>query len=133
MYYYSHMKFENEIVLNIHCYIVEIQNEKPKHKTDSGEEVERGLKHREGNHDEDLMCRPRAEMNASPPEQLPPIPAPSHPPPLQQTLRDSFSLLSRLRLSFKVPAVVLRHLQSARFLYAVTRSLHLKLHSALLM
>ena len=68
-------------------------------KEPRGEEVERGLKHRERNHDEDLTCRPRAEMNAPPPEQLPPIPAPFHPPPLQRTSRGSFSLLSRPRLS----------------------------------
>ena len=86
MYYCSHMKFENEIVLNIHCYTVEIEHGKLKHKMDSGEEVERGLKHREGNHDEDLTCRPRAEMNAPPPEQLPPIPTPSHPPPPNRVL-----------------------------------------------
>ena len=98
MYYCSNMKFENKIVLNIHCYTVEIQYGKPKHKTDSGEEVERGLKHKKGNHDDDLTCRPQAEINAPPPEQLPPILAPSHPPPLQHTPRGSFSLLSRPRL-----------------------------------
>ena len=82
MYYCSNMKFENKIVLNIHCYSVEIQHGKPKHKTDSGEEVERELKHKKGNRDDDLTCRPQAEMNAPPPEQLPPILAPFHPPPL---------------------------------------------------
>ena len=29
--YYSHMKFEKEIVLNLHCYSVEIQHGKPEH------------------------------------------------------------------------------------------------------
>ena len=99
VYYYSHMKFEKEIVLNIHCFSVEIQHKNQRTKEPRGEEVERELKHRERNDDEDLMCRPRAEMNAPPLEQspphsraLPPIPAPSHPPPIQRTRRGSFSL-----------------------------------------
>ena len=34
--YYSHMKFEKEIVLNIHCYSVEIQHGKLEHKRTEG-------------------------------------------------------------------------------------------------
>ena len=34
--YYSHMKFEKEIVLNLHCYSVEIQHGKPEHKRTEG-------------------------------------------------------------------------------------------------
>ena len=45
-------------------------------KEPRGEEVERELKHRERNHDEDLTCRPQAEMNALPLEELPPFPCP---------------------------------------------------------
>ena len=75
---------------------------------------------------------PWAGMNAPPPEQLPPIPAHSHPPPLQQWPRSSFSLLSHPRLSLWVPAVALCRLQSARSLSTVTCSLHLKLQTALL-
>ena len=34
--YYSHMKFEKEIVVNLHCYSVEIQHGKPEHKRTEG-------------------------------------------------------------------------------------------------
>ena len=36
VYYCSYMKFEKEIVLNVHCYSVEIQHGKPKHKRTEG-------------------------------------------------------------------------------------------------
>ena len=92
-------------------------------KEPRGEEVERELKHRERNDDEDLTCRPRAEMNAPPPEQSPPhsraLPPTSPPADLSQFILH----LSRPRLSLSVPAVALSRLQSVRSLSVDTCSL----------
>ena len=87
-----------------------------------GEEVERELKHRERNYDEDLTCRPRAEMNAPPPEELPPN-SRALPPTSPPAHSSRFILpLSRPRLSLRVPALALSSLQSARSLSVRTCS-----------